>query len=206
MPNPLGALRNFLGSYPPTESFTNETHFRLVEMLKDSWSHLEGSGAEGMRVQKLDRIEGLRWDPPLLRFTLERHGGTAMGSTRAELHEWMVNIDEGTAVCARLGFRQLERIAKALKVAPVVKELVQLIDEGSEDQRLKWSGDRQRVTVSLRKAIDTAEVQHGAFSEYKQPKQGRSKRLGEALRAELEQRGWRSLSGHRPKTYEKASS
>ena len=63
MPKPLGALRNFLGSYPPAESFTNETHFRLVEMFKDSWNHLEGSGDEGMRVQKFDRIEGLRWDP-----------------------------------------------------------------------------------------------------------------------------------------------
>jgi hypothetical protein len=205
MPNPLGALRNFLGSYPPTESFTDGTYFRLVEMLKESWNHFKGSGAEGMGVSKLDRIEGLRWDPPVLRFTIERHGGTVMGSTRAELHEWMVNIDDSTAVSTRLGFRQMEQIARPLKVAPLVEELVQLIEEGAEDERLKRSGDGQRVTVSLRKAIDKAEVQQGAASGYKQTEQGRSKRLGKALRTELEQRGWRSLFGHRPNTFEKAS-
>lgn len=206
MPDPLVALRNFLALHPPTESFSHETRLTLVEMLKDSWGHLDGSDAEGMRVQKIDRIEELHWDPPLLRFAIERHGGTAMGSTRGELQEWTVNVKEGTASCMESGFRQLEPMAKALKVAPVVKELVQLIEEGSDDQRLKWSADGQRVTVSLRKAIDTAEVQQGAISEYKQTTQGRSKRLGRALRAELERRGWRLLSGHRPNTYEKPSS
>ena len=206
MPDPLVALRNFLALQPTTKSFSHETRLTLVEMLKDSWGHLDGSDAEGMRAQKLDRIEELHWDPPLLRFAIERHGGTAIGSTRAECQEWTVNVEEGTASCRMSGFHQLEPMAKALKVAPVVKELVQLIEEGSEDQRLKWSGDGQRVTVSLRKAIDSAEVQQGAVSEYKQTKQGRSKRLGEALRAELEEMGWRSLSGYRPNTYEKASS
>jgi len=89
-----------------------------------------------------------------------------MGSTRADLQEWTVNVEEGTASCIRSGFRQLEPMAKALKVAPVVKELVQLIEEGSEDQRLNWSGDGQRVTVSLRKAIDAAEVQQGFYPRY----------------------------------------
>ena len=84
--------------------------------------------------------------------------------------------------------------------------MIQLIEERTEDQRLKWSDDWQRVTVSLRKAIDTAEVQQGAASGYKQTEQGRSKRLGETLRVELEQRGWLLLSGHRPNTYEKATS
>ena len=206
MPDPLVSLRNFLDLHPPTKSFSHETHLKLVEMLKDSWGHLDGSDAEGMRAQKIDRIEELHWDPPLLRITIERHGSTAMGSTRAELLEWTVNVKEGTASCTRSGFRQLEPMAKALKIAPVVEELVQLIEEGSQDQRLKWFGDGQRVTVSYRKAIDTAEVQQGVVSEYKQTKQGRSKRLSEALRAELEKRGWRLLSRHRPNTYEKASS
>jgi hypothetical protein len=34
-------------------------------MLKDSWMHLDGSDAEGMRTQKLDRIEELHRAPPL---------------------------------------------------------------------------------------------------------------------------------------------
>ena len=95
-----------------------------------------------------------------------------MGSTRGELQEWTVNVKEGAASCMESGFRQLEPMAKALKVAPVVKKLVQLIEEGNEGHRLKWSGDGQRVTVSLRKAIDAAEVQQGAASEYKQTRQG----------------------------------
>jgi len=206
MPNPLEALRNFLALYPPTKYFSYETRLRLVEMLKNSWGHLDGSDAEGMRAQKLDRMEELHWDSPLLRFAIERHGSAAMGSTRAEFQEWTVNVEEGTASCMRSGFRQLETMTKALKVAPVVEELVQLIEEGCEDQRLKWSADRLQVTVSVRKAIDIAEAQQDAVSEYKQTKQGRSRRLREALRAKLEETGWWSVSGHRPNTYEKLSS
>ena len=53
MPNPLGALRNFLGSYPPTESFTNETYFRLVEILKDSWIVLREAVPKGCESRSL---------------------------------------------------------------------------------------------------------------------------------------------------------
>lgn len=159
----------------------------------------------GMKPWKLlGRIEDVRWRYPILTFVIERHGGTVMGSTRANLQEWTVDIEEGTASCVTSGFRQLEPTAKALKVVPVVEELVQLIEEGSEDQRLKWSGDGQRVTVSLSKSIDIATAQQGGGSGYKQTQQGRSRRLKKALQAELEQRGWRSMSGQRP-TFEKTS-
>jgi len=63
MPDPLVALRNFLALHPPTKSFSHETRLMLVEMLKDSWGHLDGSDAEGMRAQKIDRIEELHGIP-----------------------------------------------------------------------------------------------------------------------------------------------
>jgi hypothetical protein len=45
----------------------------------------------------VSRAEELSWNPPILSFTIERHGATARGSSRAELHEWTVNLHEGTA-------------------------------------------------------------------------------------------------------------
>ena len=205
MPGPLAALRDFFASYPPGSRFTDESCLMLVESLQNCWEHLEGSDAEGMEAWKLERMEEPHWQPPVLTFTIERHGGTVMGSTRAELQHWTVNVDEGIASCGTLrGHRQVEPMAKRLRVEPVVEELVQLINEGREDQRLKWSRDGLRVTVSHRKAIEIAEVQQGAISPYRQTIEGRSKRLSKALAAKLEEAGWRLVSTHRGYTYETA--
>jgi hypothetical protein len=55
----------------------------------------------------LYRAEDVAWTPPFLTFTLERHGGTVNGSSRAELHHWEVNIETGVATIVKVGRRQL---------------------------------------------------------------------------------------------------
>ena len=48
-----------------------------------------------MKVWKIRRDAGpedLTWDPPNLCFSIDRHGGTVMGSKRAERQTWMLNL------------------------------------------------------------------------------------------------------------------
>src|SRR5262250_2809176 len=96
--NGTTALRGFLGSQPPGRlpPAASET---VRGLLMTGWDELRGSGDEHTYAEKLYRAEDLTWDPPILRFILERHGGTVRGSTRAELHRWEVDVDRGVATC-----------------------------------------------------------------------------------------------------------
>ena len=58
---------------------------KLERLLSEVWDDLGGSDC-GMAGHKLiGRMEHVEWNPPVLTFTIERHGGTVLGSTRAEL-------------------------------------------------------------------------------------------------------------------------
>jgi hypothetical protein len=68
----------------------NENVTDLDRLLAASWDEFTGD-AGGMEGDKLlGRIEDVTWQPPKFTFTIERHGGTLMGSTRAELQDWEV--------------------------------------------------------------------------------------------------------------------
>jgi hypothetical protein len=58
----------------------------VATLLAKCWDELPGSEDAGMRGYKLlGRMEDVRWDPPTIRFAIERHGATTLGSTRAEV-------------------------------------------------------------------------------------------------------------------------
>lgn len=58
-------------------------------LLYSSWDEFSGSDAEGTTGYKVQgRMEKIAWEPPILSFQIERHGGTVLGSTRADLHTW----------------------------------------------------------------------------------------------------------------------
>jgi hypothetical protein len=60
--------------------------YELVNLLAAAWDDLSIARGSGMEPDKLyDRMEKVHWEPPLLLFVIERHGGTVQGSTRAEL-------------------------------------------------------------------------------------------------------------------------
>ena len=64
---------------------------QVFELVETVWDKFEGSGQTKMDVGKIGRDDGpkdLTWDPPDLSFTIDRHGGTVMGSTRAERQTW----------------------------------------------------------------------------------------------------------------------
>jgi hypothetical protein len=75
----------------------------LERLLAASWHKFSGDDG-GMSGQKLlGRMENVAWAPPKLTFTIERHGGTVRGSTRAELQHWEVNADQQTAAIEKRG-------------------------------------------------------------------------------------------------------
>jgi hypothetical protein len=55
-----------------------------------------------MAGYKLSRMKDATWNPPILEFTIERHGGTALGSTRASLQRWEINMDCERRVASRI--------------------------------------------------------------------------------------------------------
>lgn len=153
----------------------------LVPLLRECWDQFEGSEEENMQAWKLDRIEDVSWDPPLLSFIIERHGGTVLGSTRADKQRWDVDLDGKTAKCYSAGPRQLYPRSPPLNVQPIAEEIAALLINRRQDDRLKWRAD------------GTVQVLTGKIIPDEGPKQtvnGRRKRFREALVSILEPLGW----------------
>ena len=142
-------LREFLAEAPDGELHDAAEALHLLEA---AWRDLvfQGSSEEKMSAWKLHRAESLTWRRPCLSFRIERHGGTVLGSTRAELHEWTIDVDAGTRTCStRAGRRQLRPMQSRLKVEPIAVEIAALIASGAQDPRLQWSNEGRRVKVLI---------------------------------------------------------
>ena len=86
--------------------------------------------------------------PPLLTFVVERHGGAVMGSTRATLQGWTVDMDKKTVSCVEARHRQLRPMQPPLDVASIAEEIVAKVINKQQNHRLKWYADgRVRVLV-----------------------------------------------------------
>jgi hypothetical protein len=169
----------------PTGALTQGVREEVLALLAGCWDELEGGDAEAMAPWKLDRAEGLTWEPPVLSFEIERHGGTVMGSSRAERQSWGVNLDEGRAGCCTIGHRQLRPMQPRLNVKPLVEEIGRLIVATHEDERLMWREDGS-VRVFVGKIIpDNSAV--------KQTRVGRRRRFREALHEWLTAKGWQEV-------------
>jgi hypothetical protein len=141
-------------------------------------------------------MEDVRWEPPVLSFRIERHGAMGVGSTRAELQNWRVDLDRKTAKCERsCSYRQALPRAEGIRIEPIAGELAESIIAGSSDQRLKWQGG-ETVRVLMAKVFPYD-------SGYMQTITGRRKRLRAALEPLLAGNGWREI---RRAVYSKASS
>jgi hypothetical protein len=140
-----------------------------------------------MHAGKLARMEDVRWNPPVLSFTIERHGAMGMGSTRAELQHWRVDLDRKTARCERSGsYRQALVRAEAVRVEPVARDLADSILAGRADDRLKWPGEETVRVLMMTKILPRD-------SGYMQTITGRRRRLRTALQTLLAEAGWREI-------------
>jgi hypothetical protein len=171
----ITALANYLRSSNAGDVHDSNA---LVDRLKDAWPHLDGSLSGGMSAEKLHRLEVPKWKPPVLTFHIERHGGTVLGSTRAEIQRWVVNIESGTAEQARSTHRQVRTMAQRWSPHPLAEELANAIRNGKEHRNLCW---RKKGTVAL-----TGDAVPEGF---KQTVAGRKKRLKAAI-AEILGNDW----------------
>jgi len=191
---PLEQLREYLRGRP-RGPVRDEDHAALVRLMSHAWPEFDGSEEEGMDSVKLARMERPCWDPPVLTFRIERHGAmVAGGSSRAEMQTWTVDVDKAEVDVAVSGYRQIEPMAPRLDVKPLVAEIVSLIEAGQDDERLKWSADRSRVTVRTGRILPPA---------YKRTMEGRRQRFGDALREAMTLAGWRPVIGTSPNTWER---
>src|SRR5690348_5902553 len=110
----------------------------LPEILANCWDELHP--AESTSADKLYRLEQRVWQPPILTFVLERHGATCLGSSRAALHKWTVEISSGVALCdSSFSSRQLGSADERLDVRTPAQEVASAIRALAEDPRLKWA-------------------------------------------------------------------
>jgi hypothetical protein len=133
-------------------------------------------------AKHLGRMEDVLWNPPLLTFTIERHDGTVLGSTRANLQEWTVDVEKRTATCVEARYRQLRPNQPRLDVAAIAEEIATLIVSRKEDDRLRWYEDG-RVRVLIGKVLPEG-------SAVKQTLAGRRKRFRAAVKEQLAGEGW----------------
>jgi hypothetical protein len=166
----------------------------LSTLLADAWDEIQGTRAQNTQNYKLiDRIERVVWEPPVLEFTIERHGGTVQGSSRAELHRWTIDLNQGVARCnPSAGFRQIIPSDKKMDVEVPAGEVAAAIVARREDARLKWDNDMQIVQVLVSNFI-------GGRS--KQTVAGRRKRFRTCLEQKLAESAWLPAIGRSPNTY-----
>lgn len=172
-------LATYLASLP---SGRVEQTDDLAARLADAWSELDGAVEAAMYARKLTRIEEARWQPPILTFSIERHGATVLGSTRAEIQWWQVNIEERTAEIVGSRIRQLGLRAAAWDARPVAAALVDAIVNGHDDDRFTRLADG-----SVRIVLTTLIPPGGP----KQTLDGRRRRLRRELEKDLARHGWR---------------
>ena len=164
-------------------------------LLAAAWGCFPGSAETSMEPWKVQRAENLRWEPPVLSFEIERHGGTVCGSTRAEIQRWEVNLETLRACYYSAGRRQLHPADKSLDTKRLASEVADQIGRCGKVKYLQWlSESRVRVLVGV--LIPATNRQTTA---------GRRKRFATQLQELLQACGWRRALGTAPHTYKKLS-
>lgn len=158
----------------------------LESLLAECWGEFAGSNDKRMTGGKLyGRMQEVDWDPPVLSFIIERHGGTVNGSTRAERQRWDLDILERTAYWTTAGYTQLYPRQPRLNVEPIAHDISRLIVGYKSDERLKWHKDG-RVRVLIGKILPER-------SAVKQTLNGRRRRLRKAITRYLDVAGWKCV-------------
>lgn len=182
----MRALQELLAAVPPGP-IPEDT--KLDKALATCWDDFRGSYEGGMKDDKLlGRMENVHWQSPILTFTIERHGGTTKGSTRAELQHWELNLDDQTACIVKEGHRQLQTMAPRISAKAIAEEIAALILNGKDDERILRFDDGS-VKVRASKVF-------AGGSGFKRTVEGRRKRLVECVRDRLAERGWIAVAGN----------
>ena len=187
MGSALEELRQYLHSLDPGSVQDTAT---CEALLCNAWMGIKGDYG-GLSAHKIrGRLEKIEWCPPLLSFTIERHGATKCGSSRAELQDWVLDVESGTASYSSTRYRQLYRRSPPLKTKPLAQQIAALIVERESSKLLRWSDDGNCVRLVIGEIIPD----EGA----KETTASRRKRFRRDLTALLIQHGWEEV---RPNKY-----
>lgn len=173
-------LRDYLESMPVGIPLNAE---RIAALLSTCWASLVGSDATKMRGDKLWRLEDPKWISPFLDFSIERHGQTVNGSSRATLYRWRINVQDSTAEIIDEKRRQLYALDRRLDLKALAKEVADIIINGKEDLRVK-AGKGGAVRLNIAEIIPETN---------KQTTSARRKRFRKQLNEILEPLGWKEL-------------
>jgi hypothetical protein len=178
LPGGWTALLNYLAALPPGPVADTA----VERLLAACWDELSGDAGGVKPYKLLGRTEDVTWTPPKLTFAIERHGGTVLGSSRAELQRRTVDVAQRTATHGRAGHRQLEPMQARLDVRPLAEEVAGVIVAGREDERLKWQEDGS-VKVLVGKVLPKGSAARETLA-------ARRKRFRLALTERLAEEGW----------------
>ena len=117
-----------------------------------------------------------------------------LGSVRAEVQHWDVDVPKGEATWSPSGFRQKRPSASPLDVAQLAAEVAASVAAGLVDPRLVWSG-QTRVTVLVGEIIPMT---------VKQTTAGRRRRFATQLEALLSEDGWQRTGSRSRLTFVRA--
>lgn len=154
----------------------------VCSLLQDCWDLLEGSHDQNTSSTKIYRAESMSWTPPILSFVLERHGGTINGSSRADLHHWYVDVEQGTASIETGKYRQLRPASSRLDTNGLAKEVAERILNRLEHSTLEWNTEQDYVVIKISEIIPT--------NASAQTTTARRKRFNEALETIMVENGW----------------
>ena len=180
-------LRDYLNSQGPLDAN------QIGRLLSLCWDGLDGGTETNMRGEKLWRIEQPSWEPPILEFSIERHGQTVNGSSRATVYRWSVDLEKGKADIIGEKRRQLYPMDKRLDVKPIAESLADAIIGGKKDARIAMNKDGS-IRVKIAEVIPATNQQTTA---------ARRTRLRNQLSTILAPHGWKVLRAnvyHQPKT------
>jgi hypothetical protein len=172
---------------------------KVMKLLANCWHEFRGAGETAMNARKLIRAEDISWNPPVLSFTIERHGAAVLGSTRAELQCWSVDLVRGTAHCEHGKYRQLIRPAPRLDVKPIATRVRNAVQQGPAS-----NCDLVKMKIVVWKNHDTVFIKHGALISgkgYAQTVAGRRRRFRNELTDQMQNIGWRLESVQRAMTF-----
>ncbi|TWU09891.1 hypothetical protein [Allorhodopirellula heiligendammensis] len=160
------------------------TKQQAKEHVITNWEDLSGSSEEGMAQYKLHgRMDKISWNSPILTFSIERHGGLVMGSSRADVHYWKVNLKECTAEIERKSYRQIDKMAPRVRIAPIVDEIVAALLSGSTDERIEWKENGEAHVLTSKQLFPGS-------SGYSETVGGRRRNFRDKLKTRLAEVGW----------------
>jgi hypothetical protein len=176
----------------PQGAVEGEPKHKIMGLLAECWHEFQGAGETAMNAYKLPRAEHISWNPPILSFTIERHGATVLGSSRAELQPWSVDVDQGTASCEQGSYRQLRPNAPKLDVKPIVARICGAVQQGPASP-----SELMKLGILVWKSDDTVQIKQSALISGNGPKQtvtGRRRRFRKELEDQMQNIGWSLLS------------